>query len=234
MSENKMPLLGEKFPELDVETTHGQLKLPDAFKGKWFMFFSHPGDFTPVCTTEFYSFAKRYEDFQKLGVELIGLSVDSNISHIEWINWISSNLKINVPFPIVGDPTASVARKLGMIHAESSSATVRAVFIVDPQSTIRLILYYPLQVGRSVDELLRVIKALQVVDKYKASIPANWPYNELIEDKVINPPPSNINDVQARVKEYKGFAWWLTYKDLPESEIQEARKIIKSKASNAS
>ncbi len=226
---NRFPLIGERFPELNVETTHGSIRLPDAFKGKWFMLFSHPGDFTPVCTTEFFSFSKRYDDFQKLGVELIGLSVDSTISHIEWVNWISSNLKVDVPFPVIGDSMGTVAAKLGMIQAESSSSTVRAVFIVDPNSTIRLIMYYPLEIGRNVDELLRAIKALQMADKFKAAVPANWPYSELIGDKLINPPPHNVKDVPARLKEFKGYAWWLTYKDAPDSDVQEIKKIVKQK-----
>ncbi len=228
--ENRFPLIGEKFPEMSIETTHGNMKLPDVFKGKWFMLFSHPGDFTPVCTTEFYSFARRYDDFQKLGTELIGLSVDSTISHIEWVNWISANLKIEVPFPIIGDAMGRVATRLGMIQAESSSSTVRAVFIVDPNSTVRLIMYYPLEIGRNVDELLRAIKALQMADKYKAALPANWPYNELIGDKLLNPPPKNTKDAPARMEEFKGYAWWLTFKDAPESDVQEIKKIVKPKA----
>lgn len=227
--ENRFPLIGERFPEMSVDTTLGPMKLPDVYKGKWFMLFSHPGDFTPVCTTEFYSFAKRYEDFHKLGTELIGLSVDSTISHIEWVNWISQNLKIEVPFPIIGDAMGITATRLGMIQAESSTSTVRAVFIVDPNSTVRLIMYYPLEIGRNVDELLRAIKALQMTDKYKAAMPANWPYNELIGEKIINPPPRNVKDVANRLKEYKGYAWWLTYRDAPENEVQEIKKIVKSK-----
>ncbi|MEM0155321.1 MAG: peroxiredoxin [Thermoplasmataceae archaeon] len=229
MDENKFPLIGEKFPELNVDTTQGALVLPDTFKGKWFMLFSHPGDFTPVCTTEFFSFSKRYEDFQKLNTELIGLSVDSTISHIEWINWIEANLKIHVPFPIIGDAMGRVATRMGMLHAESSASTVRAVFIVDPNSIVRLIMYYPLEIGRNVDELLRAIKALQMADKYKAAIPANWPSNEIMGENVINPPPRNVKDSKTRMQQYKGFAWWLTYKEIPEEEVKEARKFVKPK-----
>lgn len=226
MEENRFPLIGEKFPEMEVETTHGMKKLPDDFSGKWFMLFSHPGDFTPVCTTEFYSFAKRYGDFKKLNTELIGLSVNSTISHIEWVNWIDENLKMEIPFPVIGDPMGRVANRLGMIQAQSSSATVRAVFIVDPESTVRLIMYYPLEVGRSVNELLRVIKALQVTGNYNAVIPANWPNNELISGKVINAPPKTVEDSKKRLKEAKGYAWWLTYKEIPEDEVKEASDLI--------
>lgn len=229
MEENRFPLIGEKFPELEVETTHGMKKLPDDYKGKWFMLFSHPGDFTPVCTTEFFSFSRRYEDFQKLNTELIGLSVDSTISHIEWVNWIEENLKIKVPFPIIGDGMGRVATRMGMLQAQSSSATVRAVFIVDPNSIVRLIMYYPLEIGRNVNELLRSIKALQMTEKYKAAIPANWPNNEIMGDKVINPPPKTVADSKTRMDQFKGYAWWLTYKEVPENEVQEASKFVRKK-----
>lgn len=232
MEEIRLPLIGEKFPDLQVETTHGQIKIPDAYKGRWFMLFSHPGDFTPVCTTEFYSFARRYEDFQKLNVDLIGLSVDSVISHIEWVNWIEDNLKIKVPFPIIGDSMGRIASRLGMIHAESSSSTVRAVFIVDPNSTIRLIMYYPLEIGRNVDELLRSIKALQMNDKYKVALPANWPNNELIGENAINSPPRNVADSKKRLREFKGYAWWLTYRPLPDNEVTEAKKFVGKRGGN--
>lgn len=229
MEENKFPLIGEKFPELQVETTEGMLKLPETYKGKWFMLFSHPGDFTPVCTTEFFSFSKRYEDFQKLNTELVGLSVDSTISHIEWVNWIEEHLGVKVPFPVIGDGMGKVATKLGMLHAQSSTSTVRAVFIVDPNSTVRLIMYYPLEIGRNVDELLRSIKALQMNEKYKVALPANWPTNELIGEKVINPPPKSVADSKIRMDQFKGYAWWLTYKEVPENEVQEAKKFVKNK-----
>ena len=229
MEENKFPLIGERFPELQVETTHGILKVPDAYKGKWFMLFSHPGDFTPVCTTEFFSFSRRNADFQKLNTELIGLSVDSTISHIEWVNWIEEHLGVKVPFPVIGDSMGRVATRLGMIHPESSSSTVRAVFIVDPNSVVRLIMYYPLEIGRNVDELLRAIKALQMNDKYKVALPANWPENELIGENAINPPPRNVADSKTRMEQSKGFAWWLTYKEVPANEVQEAKKFVKKK-----
>jgi 1-Cys peroxiredoxin (EC 1.11.1.15) len=161
-----IPSIGEKFPELNVVTTHGPMKLPDAFKGRWFILFSHPADFTPVCTTEFVSFAKHYDDFKKLNTELIGLSVDSDISHIEWVTWIERELKVKIPFPIIADPLGNVAKALGLIHAESGTATVRAVFIVDDKAVIRAILYYPLELGRNIPEILRMVRSLQLIDKY--------------------------------------------------------------------
>ncbi|MEJ2778308.1 peroxiredoxin [Stygiolobus sp. RP850M] len=224
--EFRMPLIGEKFPELEVETTHGRIKLPDQYKGKWFVLFSHPGDFTPVCTTEFVSFAKKYEEFKKLNTELIGLSVDTNISHIEWVNWIESTLKVEIPFPIIADPMGRVAKRLGMIHAESSTSTVRAVFMIDDKSTVRLIMYYPLELGRNINEILRSIKALQLIDKTGAVMPANWPKNEIIGDNVLNPPPRTVKDAKLRLGQYKGYAWWLTYREIDKKEAEETAKYI--------
>jgi peroxiredoxin (alkyl hydroperoxide reductase subunit C) len=224
--EFRMPLIGEKFPELEVETTQGRIKLPDQYKGKWFVLFSHPGDFTPVCTTEFVSFAKKYEEFKKLNTELIGLSVDTNISHIEWVNWIESTLKVEIPFPIIADPMGRVAKRLGMIHAESSTSTVRAVFIIDDKSTVRLIMYYPLELGRNINEILRSIKALQLIDKTGAVMPANWPKNEIIGDNVLNPPPRTVKDAKLRLGQYKGYTWWLTYREIDKKEAEETAKYI--------
>jgi peroxiredoxin (alkyl hydroperoxide reductase subunit C) len=224
--EFRMPLIGEKFPELEVETTQGRIKLPDQYKGKWFVLFSHPGDFTPVCTTEFVSFAKKYEEFKKLNTELIGLSVDTNISHIEWVNWIESTLKVEIPFPIIADPMGRVAKRLGMIHAESSTSTVRAVFIIDDKSTVRLIMYYPLELGRNINEILRSIKALQLIDKTGAVMPANWPKNEIIGNNVLNPPPRTVKDAKLRLGQYKGYAWWLTYREIDKKEAEETAKYI--------
>jgi len=181
----QIPLIGEKFPEMVVVTTHGVKKLPDDYKGKWLVLFSHPADFTPVCTTEFVAFSKRYEDFKKLNAELLGLSVDSSYSHIKWVEWIEKALGVKVPFPVIADPGAEVAKKLGMIHAQSATFTVRAVFIVDPEGTIRAILYYPQELGRNVDEILRMLAGLQAGSELRAAIPANWPNNELIGDRVI-------------------------------------------------
>lgn len=227
MSEIGMPLIGEKFPELSVVTTHGKMDLPGKYKGKWFVLFSHPGDFTPVCTTEFYSFASRYEDFRKLNTDLIGLSVDSNISHIEWVNWIKEKLGIEIPFPVIADPMGNVSKALGMIHAESSTSTVRAVFIVDPNSVVRLIMYYPLEIGRNISEILRSIKALQMVDKYNSVMPANWPNSELIGDKFLNRPPSDVNSAKDALTKFKGFDWWITYHDAPEGDVNEAKEFFK-------
>ena len=166
-----LPVLGEEFPQMQVQTTHGKMKLPEAFKGKWFVLFSHPADFTPVCTTEFVAFQKRYDKFKELNTELIGLSVDQVFSHMKWIEWIKEKLNIDIQFPVIADDTGYVAETLGMIHPGKGTNTVRAVFIVDDKGIIRLIMYYPQEVGRDVDEILRAVKALQTADKYGVATP---------------------------------------------------------------
>jgi len=208
-----MPLIGDKFPRIEVQTTHGKMTLPDVFDGKWFVLFSHPADFTPVCTTEFVAFAKRYSQFKDLNSELIGLSVDQVISHMKWTEWIQQNIDVEIPFPIIAD-TGSVASMLGMIHPGKASNTVRAVFIVDPKSIVRLIIYYPQEVGRNMDEILRALKALQTADKYSVAIPAGWPQNELIGKKVLIPPPADEKTAKERTKMYESYDWWFCYKDL--------------------
>ncbi len=207
----KMPLLGDKFPEMEVQTSEGQMKLPEAYKGKWFILFSHPGDFTPVCTTEFYAFQKRYPEFKKLNTELIGFSVDQVHSHIKWIEWIKDNLDLQIEFPIIAD-TGKVANTLGLIHPNKGTNTVRAVFIIDPKGIIRAILYYPQELGRNMDEFLRMIKGFQKSEKEKVAIPANWPENELIGDEVIIPPASDTKTAKKRLKEYDCYDWWFCHK----------------------
>jgi len=211
--ETKMPLIGDKFPEMEVQTTHGMLKLPEAFAGKWFILFSHPADFTPVCTTEFYAFQKRYPEFRELNTELVGLSVDQVFSHIKWAEWIKDNLDTEIEFPIIAD-TGKIANILGLIHPGAGSHTVRAVFFVDPNATIRAILYYPAELGRNFDEFLRMIKGFQVADRQKVAIPANWPNNELIQDRVIVPPASDVETAKKRLQEYECYDWWLCHKPL--------------------
>ncbi|MGC9307615.1 MAG: peroxiredoxin, partial [Thermoplasmatota archaeon] len=182
--EKSMPLIGDRFPEMTVQTTHGEMTLPEAFKGKWFILFSHPGDFTPVCTTEFYAFQKRFEEFQSLNTELIGLSIDQVFSHLKWTEWIEEKLGEKIEFPVIADGTGKVADTLGLIHSTGSTATVRAVFIVDPKATIRAILYYPAELGRNMDEFIRMIRGFQKADEDGVAIPANWPENELVRDHV--------------------------------------------------
>ena len=213
-----MVVIGEKFPEVEVKTTHGNMKLPDAFKGKWFVLFSHPADFTPVCTTEFYGMQKRLKKFKELGAEVIGLSVDQVFSHLKWIEWIKDNLKEEIQFPVIADDRGMTAEALGMIPA-GASITARAVFIVDPKGVIRAIVYYPAEVGRDWDEILRALKALQISDKHGVALPHKWPENELIKERVIIPPAGTTDQIKEREKakskgEIECFDWWLCHKKL--------------------
>jgi len=212
--EKKMPLIEEKFPELKVQTTQGKIKLPEAYAGKWFILFSHPADFTPVCTTEFVAFQKRYEKFRALNTELIGLSIDQVFSHIKWVEWIKDTLGVEIEFPVIADDTGRVATELGIIHPAKGTNTVRAVFIVDPQGIMRAMLYYPQELGRNMDEILRMVEAFQIADKNGVAMPANWPENELIKDRVIIPPASDVKTAQQRPQEYECFDWWFCHKKL--------------------
>jgi peroxiredoxin (alkyl hydroperoxide reductase subunit C) len=217
MSEIRIPLLGEKVPSFTATTTHGVINFPDDYMGKWIVLFSHPGDFTPVCTTEFYAFQKRFEEFEKLNVQLIGLSIDQVFSHIKWVEWIKEKLGVEIKFPIIADGTGEIAKKFGMIHPGKGTNTVRAVFVIDPQGVLRAILYYPQEVGRNMDEILRMVKALQTADKYSVALPANWPNNELIGNKVIIPPASDEKTAKERLqkvakKEIECYDWWFCYK----------------------
>ncbi|RKZ02167.1 peroxiredoxin [Candidatus Fermentibacteria bacterium] len=214
MEETKlnMPLLGDDFPQLKVQTTHGPMNIPEDLKGTWFVLFSHPADFTPVCTTEFVAFQKRYEEFNKLGCKLIGMSIDQVFSHIKWVQWIKAELDVEIKFPIIA-ANDSIAMKLGMLHPGKGTNTVRAVFIVDPKSKVRLIMYYPQEVGRNMDEVVRAVKALQISDK-QGAVAAGWPNNELIGDRIIVPPATNEEDAARRLENYECYDWWFCHKPL--------------------
>ncbi|MFP4019657.1 MAG: peroxiredoxin [Bacteroidales bacterium] len=208
------PLIGDKFPAMEVQTTEGKIKLPEDYKGKWVVLFSHPADYTPVCTTEFVAFAKRKDQFDKLNTELIGLSIDQVFSHIKWDEWIKEKLDVEIPFPIIADSNGDISKKIGMIHPGKGSQTVRAVFILDPKGYIRLILYYPQEIGRNIDEILRSVKALQVHEEQGVAVPANWPENELIKDRVIIPPATDKKTAKKRMEEYECYDWWFCHKPL--------------------
>lgn len=214
MEQSRIPLLGEKVPSFEAQTTHGKIRFPEDYKGKWVVLFSHPADFTPVCTSEFVAFQKRYEEFKKLGCELIGLSIDQVFSHIKWIEWIKDKLNIEIEFPVIADDQGKIASLLGMIHPGKGTNTVRAVFVVDPKGILRAMIYYPQEVGRNMDEILRLVKALQVSDENGVAMPANWPNNELIGDKVIIPPASDIETARKRTQQYECYDWWFCYKPL--------------------
>lgn len=218
MNQKSMPLLGDKFPEMKVQTTHGEKTLPNDFSGKWFVLFSHPADFTPVCTTEFVAFQKRYDKFRTLNCELIGLSVDQVYSHIKWQEWIKEKLGVEIQFPVIAD-TGPVAKSLGLIHPGKGTNTVRAVFVVDDKGIIRIILYYPQELGRNMDEILRAVEAMQISDKNGVAMPANWPNNEIVGDHVIIRPPKDVETAKERLKkaksgEFECFDWWLCHKKL--------------------
>ena len=216
--EEKKPLLslGEVVPDFEAVTTHGKIRLSD-FKGKWVILFSHPADFTPVCTTEFVAFAQIYPELAKRNVQLIGLSIDSVYSHIAWVRTIKEKLGVTIPFPIIADLDMKVANLFGMIHPkQSTTAAVRCVFVIDPEMKLRAMIYYPLNVGRNMDEILRLIDALQTADKYKVALSANWRPG----DPVIVPPPTTQEDAEKRMQEaaqqgYECIDWFLCKKKLP-------------------
>jgi peroxiredoxin (alkyl hydroperoxide reductase subunit C) len=212
---SKMPLLGDRVASFEAQTTKGPVKFPEDYAGKWVVLFSHPADFTPVCTTEFYAFQKRYPEFRALGCELIGLSIDQIFSHIKWMDWIKENLKLGIEFPVIADDRGKIAEGMGMVHPGKGNNTVRAVFVIDPNGIVRLILYYPQEVGRNMEEILRVVKALQTSDKNKCAMPANWPENELIKGEVIVPPPKDTTAAAERKSpRYDCYDWWFCHRKI--------------------
>lgn len=190
----RMPLIGEDAPAFTAETTQGTIHFPEDFKEKWVILFSHPADFTPVCTTEFMTFATLYPEFEKRGVRLIGLSIDSVYSHIAWLRTIMEKIEykgmqhVEVTFPVIADLKMEVARKYGMLQpAASDTKAVRSVFFIDPQAKVRALLCYPLSNGRNFNEILRLVDALQTADKHHCATPADWQPG----DDVIVPPPGS-------------------------------------------
>lgn len=212
VSDRSLPRINEAAPEFEAKSTHGVIKLAD-FKGKWVMLFSHPADFTPVCSTEFMAFARRIGDFERLNVQPIGVSIDSVFSHIAWVRSMEETGGAKIPFPLIADLDMKVARAYGMIHPTASdTAPIRAVFFIDPKQVIRAILYYPQSTGRSVDELLRVFEALQTTDSFGVSTPADWQPGK----SVVMPPPQTAADADKRVADpnLKVRQWYLAEKSL--------------------
>lgn len=206
-----MPRLNEPAPAFDAPTTHGRKTLED-YRGQWLVLFSHPADFTPVCTTEFIAFAKRHADFQALGCELLGLSIDSNFSHIAWERNIKEKFGVEISFPIIADLSMQVAKAYGMIQpGASDTSAVRATFIIDPNSVLRAMVYYPMSNGRSIDEFVRLVKALQTSDEHGVATPEGWQPG----DKVIVPPPATAEQAEARMAEgYECSDWYFCKKAL--------------------
>tara|TARA_R110002051_G_scaffold91205_3_gene160311 strand:+ start:71836 stop:72492 length:657 start_codon:yes stop_codon:yes gene_type:complete len=191
-----MPRIGDDAPDFDAVTTHGKLRFSEYIDGKWALLFSHPADFTPVCTTEMSGFALEKARFKKLETKLLGLSIDSIHSHLAWVNNVHKNTGIYLDFPIIADIDMKVAKLYGMLQPnESETAAVRAVFFIDPYQKIRLIMYYPLNVGRNMDEIIRCLEALQTSDAHKVALPLNWKKG----DKVIIPPPKTLKEMEARI-----------------------------------
>lgn len=183
------PKLGEPAPDFEVDTTHGRLKLSEYNKGHWVILFSHPADFTPVCTTEFAAFAEKQEEFDKRNVKLLGLSIDSVYSHIAWVRTIEEKFEVKIKFPIIADLLMDVAHRYGMIHpAISEVHAIRTIFIIDPDGILKASISYPSSVGRNINEIIRMIDALQIVEKEKVATPANWKPG----DSVIVPPPKTV------------------------------------------
>jgi peroxiredoxin (alkyl hydroperoxide reductase subunit C) len=207
-----MPRLNEPAPAFDAPTTHGRKTLED-YRGKWLVLFSHPADFTPVCTTEFMGFARRHGDFQAVSCELLGLSIDSHYSHVAWVRNIKEKFDVEIGFPIIADLSMQVAKAYGMIQpGASDTSAVRATFVIDPEGVLRAMLYYPMSNGRSVDEILRLVKAMQASDANKVATPENWQPGE----QVIVPPPGSVAEAAARVAsgEYECVDWYFCKKSL--------------------
>lgn len=207
-----MPRIGDMAPDFEADTTHGKMKFSDYRKDSWVVLFSHPADFTPVCTTEMSGFATRKKEFDDLDTKLMGLSIDSIHAHVAWVNNVKKNTGVLFDFPIIADIDMKVSKLYGMLQpGEHETAAVRAVFFIDPSGKIRLIMYYPLNVGRNMDEILRVLKALQTSDKYKVALPLDWKPGE----KVIVPPPKTVAEMEDREKsDYEMVDFYLAKKDL--------------------
>ncbi len=218
----RLPLIGEPAPSFQAETTQGPLNFPDDYKGSWVVFFSHPADFTPVCTTEFMTFAAMQPEFEKLNCKLLGLSIDSTYSHIAWLRTIKEKIAykgmkdIEVTFPVISDLTMEVSRAFGMLQpAASTIQAVRAVFMFDPDAVVRSILYYPMSNGRNIQEIKRMLTAMQLSDKHKVATPAGWQPG----DEVIVPPPGSCGTAKERMESSAGdvrcLDWFMCLKACP-------------------
>jgi peroxiredoxin (alkyl hydroperoxide reductase subunit C) len=221
-----MPLIGDDAPAFVAETTSGTIHFPEDYKGKWVILFSHPSDFTPVCTTEFMTFTKLSKEFKAMNAELIGLSIDSISSHVAWLYEIEQNAKfagmknIQVNFPLIADMKMDVAQKYGMIHPHANDTkTVRAVFFIDPEAKIRTILYYPSSTGRNFDELKRILVSLQISDKHGYATPADWKPG----DDVIKSAAGTLSDAKKAAQKNKGKScvWFLSLEPLSKKEVED-------------
>ena len=208
----RIPLIGEKAPAFKAQTTQGPINFPEDKAGKWVVLFSHPADFTPVCTTEFLGFQDLKAEFDAINTDLLGYSVDGIHSHIEWVRNIKKNFDVDIEFPIIAGP--EVAKKYGMIHSIDSTVTVRAVFVINPEGIISAIIYYPLSNGRDIKEILRLVKALQKTYNDKVATPESWPKNARLENDLIIPPASSMEDAKKNEENpnYKCYDWYICTK----------------------
>lgn len=197
--------IDELAPDFEARTTHGLVRLSD-FRGRWLVFFSHPADFTPVCTSEFIAFQDNKARFDELNCDLLGLSVDSLYAHLGWVKDIEASFGVQISFPIIEDISMSISRAYGMIHdGSSSTATVRSLFVIDPEGYVRTLIHYPMNVGRSVEEVLRVVAALQEAEAREVATPEGWAPG----DATVLPPPLDQAEANARAKA-DGGAWYYT------------------------
>jgi len=208
----QMPRIGDMAPDFKAMTTTGMMQFSEHIKGSWTILFSHPADFTPVCTTEMTGFAVLEDEFTKMNTKLVGLSIDSIHSHVAWVNNVKEKTGIFMKFPIIADIDMKVSKLYGMLQpGESETAAVRAVFFIDPVGKIRLIMYYPLNVGRNMDEIIRVLQALQTADEHGVALPLNWKPGE----KAIVPPPVTVEGLKERLKsDYEMVDFYLAKRDL--------------------
>lgn len=214
MTEFRIPLIGESAPEFKAQSTTWEINFPEDYKGKWVVLFSHPADFTPVCTTEFIGFQEKLEDFTKRNTSLIGYSVDGIQSHIAWVNNIKEKFGVSIVFPIIAD--MSIAMKYGMLQPTASTThTVRAVFIINSEGKIASLMYYPLSNGRNIDEILRLIDSLQMTASHGRATPANWPNNTIFGDRVIVPPAANLSQMEKNLSEFECKDWYICTQNRP-------------------
>lgn len=225
-SQARIPFIGEIAPSFTAETTQGQIHFPEDYKGKWIIFFSHPADFTPVCTTEFMSFANIMEDLKRLNCELVGLSIDSIYSHIAWLRTIKEKVEfrgmknMEIQFPVISDLKMDIARAYGMLQPQASDTqAVRAVFFIDPESKVRAMMYYPLSCGRGFEEIKRILIAMQTADQHQIATPADWKPGE----DVIVPPPGSCGVAKERTEQTDSdiycLDWFICFKKLTKDKV---------------
>lgn len=226
-TKNHLPLIGDKAPAFEAQTTQGTIRFPDDYKGKWTILFSHPADFTAICTSEFVMFGAMQEEFEALDCKLLGLSVGTLSSHIAWLRSIRDRIefaghsKVDIRFPLIADMSMEVARKYGMIQpGASDSAAVRAVFFIDPEATVRAVVYYPAQLGRNFEEIKRILIGLQTIDRHKVALPADWHPG----DDIVVPAPTTYDGTERTAEGMTCYDWYFCTRPLELSRSE--RKVL--------